>query len=129
LEHIQGFNETLRSYEDADLLVRLAKKTGRFQFVASNGPSYLWRLYREQVREGAEDTRYRLKDTAMNWVNVIKEATGKQQIGDVLSCPDDVIVWAQHCTSYARRLFESDGRAFKLFMGELRSVDPDFTYP
>ena len=129
LEQIQGFDETLRSYEDADLLVRLAKKTGRFQFVASNGPAYLWRLYKEQVREGAENTRYKLEDTAMNWVRVVKEAIGKQQIGDVLSCPDDVIVWAQHCTSYARRLFESDARAFKLFLDELRSVDPDFTYP
>jgi hypothetical protein len=38
-------------------------------------------------------------------------------------------VWGQHCTSYARRLFESDPKAFKLFMDELRSVDPDFTYP
>jgi cellulose synthase/poly-beta-1,6-N-acetylglucosamine synthase-like glycosyltransferase len=31
--------------------------------------------------------------------------------------------------TYARRLFESDAGAFKLCMDELRSVDPDFTYP
>ena len=129
LERVQGFDETLRSYEDADLLVRLAKETGRFQFVASNSPSYLWRLYKEQAREGGENTRYKLEDTAMNWVRVVKEAAGNQQIGDILSRPDDVIVWRQHCTSYARRLFESDAGAFKLFMDELRSVDPDFTYP
>jgi hypothetical protein len=65
----------------------------------------------------------------MNWVRVVRVAAGNQQIGDILSCPDDVIVWRQHCTSYARRLFESDAEAFKLFMDELRSVDPDFTYP
>jgi hypothetical protein len=40
-----------------------------------------------------------------------------------------MIVWRQHCTSYARRLFESGAGAFKPFMDELRSVDPDFTYP
>ena len=129
LERVQGFDETMRSYEDADLLVRLAKETGRFQFVASNSPSYLWRLYKEQAREGGENARYKLEDTAMNWVRVVKDAAGNQQIGDILSCPDDVIVWRQHCTSYARRLFESDAGAFKLFMDELRSVDPDFTYP
>jgi amino acid adenylation domain-containing protein len=129
LERVQGFDETMRSYEDADLLVRLAKEIGRFQFVASNSPSYLWRLYKEQTREGGENTRYKLDDTAMNWVRVVKNAAGNQQIGDILSCPDDVIVWRQHCTSYARRLFESDAGAFKLFMDELRSVDPDFAYP
>jgi amino acid adenylation domain-containing protein len=130
LERVQGFDETLRSYEDADLLVRLAKEIGPFQFVASNSPSYLWRLYKEQAREGGgENTRYKLEDTAINWVRVVKEALGNQQIGDILSCPDDVILWGQHCTSYARRLFESDAGAFKLFMNELRSVDPDFAYP
>jgi amino acid adenylation domain-containing protein len=129
LERVQGFDETMRSYEDADLLVRLTKETGRFQFVASNGPSYLWRLYKEQAREGGENARYKLEDTAMNWVRVVKEAAGNQQIGDILSCPDDVIVWRQHCTSYARRLFESGAEAFNLFMDELRLVDPDFTYP
>jgi glycosyltransferase involved in cell wall biosynthesis len=129
LERVQGFNETLRSYEDADLLVRLAKDTGRFQFVASNSPSYLWRLYKEQAREGGENTRYKLEDTAMNWVRVVKEAAGNQQIGDILSCTDDVIVWRQHCSSYARRLFESNAGTFQLFMDELRSVDPAFAYP
>jgi amino acid adenylation domain-containing protein len=129
LERVQGFNETMRSYEDADLLVRLAKEVGRFQFVASNGPSYLWRLYKEQAREGGENARYKLEDTAMNWMRVVKEAAGNQRIGDILSSPDDRMVWGQHCTSYARRLFESDAGAFKLFMDELRSVDPDFTYP
>jgi amino acid adenylation domain-containing protein len=128
LERVQGFNETMRSYEDADLLVRLAKETGRFQFVASNSPSYLWRLYKEQAREGGENARYKLVDTAMNWMRAVKEAAGNQQIGDILPSPDDMIVWGQHCTSYARRLFESDPKAFKLFMDELRSVDPDFTY-
>jgi amino acid adenylation domain-containing protein len=129
LERIQGFDEAMRSYEDADLLVRLAKEIGRFQFVASNSPSYLWRLYKEQAREGGENTRYKLEDTAMNWVKVVKGAAGNQQIGDILLCPDDVIVWRQHCTSYARRLFENDAGAFKLFVDELRSVDPDFSYP
>jgi amino acid adenylation domain-containing protein len=129
LERVQGFNETMRSYEDADLLVRLAKEIGRFQFVASNSPSYLWRLYKEQAREGGENARYKLKDTAMNWMRVVKEAAGNQQIRDILSSPDDMMVWGQHCTSYARRLFESDAGAFKLFMDELRSVDPNFTYP
>jgi hypothetical protein len=44
-----------RSFHRADwaaaayLLVRLAKETGRFQFVGSNSPSYLWRLYKEQA--------------------------------------------------------------------------------
>jgi hypothetical protein len=65
----------------------------------------------------------------MNWMRAVKEAAGNQQIGDILSSPDDMIVWGQHCTNYARRLFESDPKAFKLFMDELRSVDPDFTYP
>jgi glycosyltransferase involved in cell wall biosynthesis len=129
LERVQGFNETMRSYEDADLLVRLAKDTGRFQFVASNSPTYLWRLYKEQAREGGENARYKLEDAAMNWMRVVKEAVGNQQIGAILSSPDDLMVWGQHGTSYARRLLESDPRAFKLFMDELRSVDPDFTYP
>jgi glycosyltransferase involved in cell wall biosynthesis/thioesterase domain-containing protein/acyl carrier protein len=129
LEHVHGFDETMRSYEDADLLVRLAKEAGRFQFVASNSPSYLWRLYKEQAREGGENARYKLKDTAMSWMRAVKEAAENQQIGDILSSPDDMMVWGQHCTSYARRLFESDAGAFKLFMDELRSVDPGFTYP
>ena len=129
LERVHGFDETMRSYEDADLLVRLVKEIGGFQFAPSSSPYYLWRLYKEQAREGGENTRYKLEDTAMNWVRVVKDAAGNQQIGDILSCPDDVIVWRQHCTSYARRLFESDAGAFKLFMGELRSVDPDFKYP
>jgi amino acid adenylation domain-containing protein len=129
LEHVQGFDETLRSYEDADLLVRLAREKGRFQFAASNSPSYLWRLYREQAREGGENTRYKLEETAMTWVRVVKDAVGNQQIGDILSYPDDMIVWRQHCTSYARRLFEGGAGAFKLFMDELRLVDADFTYP
>jgi amino acid adenylation domain-containing protein len=129
LERVRGFDETMRSYEDADLLVRLAKEIGRFQFVASNSPSYLWRLYKEQAREGGENARYKLADTAMNWMRVVKEAAGNQRIGDILSSPDDRMVWGQHCTSYARRLFESDAGAFKRFMDELRSVAPDFTYP
>jgi hypothetical protein len=65
----------------------------------------------------------------MNWVRVVKGAARNQHIGDILSCPDDVIVWRQHCTSYARRLFESNDGVFKLFIDELRSVDPDFAYP
>lgn len=129
LERVHGFNESMRSYEDADLLIRLARETGRFQFVASSSPSYLWRLYKEQAREGGENTRYKLEDTAMNWIRVVKEAVGNQQIGDILSSPDDMIVWRQHRTSYARRLSESDPGAFKRFMDELQSVDPDFTYP
>ncbi|HZV20142.1 MAG TPA: glycosyltransferase family 2 protein [Hyphomicrobiales bacterium] len=129
LELIHGFDETMRSYEDADLLVRLFKETGRFQFAASNGPSYLWRLYKEQLREGGERARYKLRDTAMNWVTLVKRSAGNRQIGDILSCPDDVMLWRQHCASYARRLFESDAGAFKLFMDELRPADPDFTYP
>jgi amino acid adenylation domain-containing protein len=129
LERVQGFNETMRSYEDADLLVRLAKEIGRFEFVALSSPSYLWRLYKEQAREGGENARYKLEDTAMNWMRVVKEAAGNQPIGDILSSPDDMMVWGQHCTSYARRLFESNAGAFKLFMDELRAVDPDFTYP
>jgi thioesterase domain-containing protein/acyl carrier protein len=84
---------------------------------------------RWSVLELGVNTRYKLEDTAMNWVRVVKDAAGNQRIGDILSCHDDVIVWRQHCTSYARRLLESDGGAFKLFMNELRSVDPDFTYP
>jgi amino acid adenylation domain-containing protein len=129
LERLHGFNETMRSYEDADLLVRLAKETGPFQFVASNGPSYLWRLYKEQAREGGKEARYKLADTAMNWMRVVKEAAGNAQVGAILSSPDDMAVWGQHCTSYARRLFDSDRGAFELFMQELRSVDPDFIYP
>jgi glycosyltransferase involved in cell wall biosynthesis len=129
LERVQGFNESMRSYEDADLLVRLAKEIGRFQFVPSNSPSYLWRLYKEQAREGGENARYKLEDTAMNWMRVVKEAVGNQQIADILSSPEDMMVWRQHCTSYARRLLESDAGAFKLFMDELRSVAPDFAYP
>jgi amino acid adenylation domain-containing protein len=129
LERVQGFDESLRSYEDADLLVRLAKETGRFQFVPSNQPSYLWRLYREQVRESDTNSRYILKETAMNWIKVVKNATGSQQIGDILSFADDMVIWRQHCTSYARRLVESDNEAFTLFMDELRSVDSDFALP
>jgi len=129
LERVHGFDEAMRSYEDADLLVRLAKEAGRLQYVASNSPSYLWRLYKEQAREGGENARYKLKDTAMNWIRAVKEAAGNQQIGDIFSSPDDRMVWGQHCTSYARRLFESDAGAFQLFMDELRSVDPDFSYP
>ena len=129
LERVHGFDETLRSYEDADLLVRLAKDIGRFQFAPSSSPYYLWRLYKEQAREGGENTRYKLEDTAMNWIRVVKDASGNQQIGDILSSADDVMVWRQHCTSYARRLFERNAEAFKQFMEELRPVDPDFTYP
>jgi len=128
LERVRGFDESLRSYEDADLLVRLAKETGRFQFAPSHNPSYLWRLYEEQAREGGENARYKLEDTAMNWVRVVKVATGGQNIADILSRPDDVILWRQHCTSYARRLLESNTGAFRLFMEQLRSIDPDFTY-
>ncbi|MBV9288254.1 MAG: amino acid adenylation domain-containing protein [Hyphomicrobiales bacterium] len=129
LERVQGFDETMRSYEDADLLVRLAKETGRFQFVTSKSPSYLWRLYKEQAREGGANSRYKLEDTAMNWVRVVKNAARNQQVGDILPWPNDLAVWRQHCTSYARRLFESGAGPFMLFMDELRSVDPDFTYP
>ena len=128
LERVQGFDESMRSYEDADLLVRLAKETGRFQFLPSNSPSYLWRLYREQAREGGESSRYKLEDTAMNWLRVVKIAAGNQQIGDILSRPDDVMVWRQHCTSYARRLLDSNAAAFKPFVEQLQSVDPDFPY-
>jgi glycosyltransferase involved in cell wall biosynthesis/thioesterase domain-containing protein/acyl carrier protein len=131
LKRIQGFDETMRSYEDVDLLVRLAKEMGRFQFVALNGPSYLWRLYKDQAREGGGggNTRYKLEDTAMNWIRVVKDAAENQQIGEILSSPDDMIVWRQHCTNYARRLSQSGAGTFKPFMDELRSVDPDFTYP
>jgi amino acid adenylation domain-containing protein len=129
LERVQGFNESMRSYEDADLLVRIAKEVGRFQFVASNSPSYLWRLYKEQAREGGEDARYKLQGTAMNWMRVVKEAAEDQRISDILPSSEDRVVWRQHCKSYAQRLLESDPGAFRLFMGELRSVDPDFTYP
>jgi len=129
LERVKGFNESMRSYEDADLLVRIAKEVGRFQFVASNSPSYLWRLYKEQAREGGEDARYKLQGTAMNWMRVVKEAAEDQRISDILPSSEDRVVWRQHCKSYAQRLLESDPGAFRLFMGELRSVDPDFTYP
>jgi glycosyltransferase involved in cell wall biosynthesis len=129
LERVHGFDETLRSYEEADLLVRLAKESGRFLFAPSSTPYYLWRLYKEQPREGGANTRYKLEDTAMNWLRIVKNASGSQQIGNILSCPEDARIWRQHCTSYARRLFESNAGAFKLFMNELRPIDPDFTYP
>lgn len=129
LERVRGFNEIMRSYEDADLLIRLAKETGRFQFVASKNPSYLWRLYKEQAREGEKNARYRLEETAMNWMRIVKEAAGNRPIRDILPSPDDMTVWAHHRTSYAQRLFDSDSEAFKRFMEELRSVDPDFIYP
>jgi amino acid adenylation domain-containing protein len=129
LERVQGFDETMRSYEDADLLVRLAKETGQFQFAASNSPSYLWRLYKEQPREGGENSRYKLEDTALNWARVVKRTAGNEQIGDILSSNEDIIAWRQHCTSYARRLYESNSGAFKLFMNELRLIDPNFTFP
>ena len=129
LKRVQGFNESMRSYEDADILVRLTRETGRLQFAASNSPSYLWRLYKEQAREGGENARYHLAEAAMNWLRVVKEAAANQQIGDILSSPDDRTVWRQHCGSYARRLLESDPGAFRQFMDELRSVDPDFAYP
>jgi len=128
LERVEGFDETLRSYEDADLLVRLAKQPGRFQFAPSSSPCYLWRLYKEQAREGGANTRYKLEDTAMNWLRVVKGASGNEPVGNIL-CPDEAIVWRQHCTSYARRLFESNAGAFEMFINEVRSVDPDFTYP
>ena len=129
LERVQGFNETMRSYEDADVLVRLAKGTGRFQFVASNSPSYLWRLYKDQTREGGANSRYKLEDTAMNWIKVVKEAAENQPISDILPSIDDMMVWEHHCRSYAQRLSESNSEAFKSFMNELRSVDPGFNYP
>ncbi len=109
--------------------MRLAREAGRFQLVESSGPFYLWRLYKDQAREGSGNTRYKLADTAMNWLRVVKEAAGNQRIGDLLSSPDEGTVWRQHCTSYARRLFESDPLSYELFMDELRSVDLNFTYP
>ena len=121
----------MRSYEDADLLVRLAKETGGSSSLRhQNSPSYLLALIQGTGAGGCgENTRYQLEDTAMNWVRLVKNAAGNKQIADILSRPDDAIIWQEHCRSYARRLFERDAGAFKLFMDELRSVDPAFVYP
>lgn len=126
LDQLGGFDETLRGYEEVELLVRIANRGWRFKFVPTTEPSYLWRWYRDQPREGGAEARYSVVDGALFWIEVAIRATEGQPLSNICLSSEDRESVLKHCTSYARRVRIQDRGTFRKYMAKARILDPNF---
>ena len=126
LDEVSGFDETLRIYEEVELLVRIANRGYRFALVPSEKPVYFWRKYRNQAREGGAEARYRITESALSWIKVVQRATESKPVSTVGLPPRHRKGFDGMATYYARQLYVHDSNAFRSYMAQLRFVNPKF---
>ena len=131
LDKVGGFDERLRCYEEVELLVRIFHGGWRFRFVPTKEPSYLWRRYRNQPREGGSEVLYSVVEAGLSWVEVALKATQNQPLANFSLTANDQANLANSCTRWARSLYRLDRDAFRTFISKVRILDPKFnpTYP
>jgi glycosyltransferase involved in cell wall biosynthesis len=126
LAQIGGFDESLRFWEDLEMLVRLAKQSGRFIFVPSSEPLYLWRIHRHKPHIGGSEARYLLKDVAVGWIDQALKAAGNRSIDELNLPARDRRSVLKDCTSFARLLYPQHREAFREYLVKARRLDPKF---
>lgn len=125
LDSVGGFDETLRCYEEIELIVRIAHAGWRFLYVPTDEPSYLWRWY-DQPREGGTEARYNLAVSALSWMEVAMRATKGQPLKNLPISSEDRKSIGRAFTNYARRLYARDQDAFREFIAKVRVLEPKF---
>ena len=131
LEKIGGFDESLRIHEDAEMLARLAAQGGRFEFVYSSKPLYLWRVYRDRPLYGGLEARYRLENMAIDWIDAVLKVAGNRPLSALQLSVQDLSLLQGECTMFARLLYPNHRDAFQGYMTKARMLFPKFnpTYP
>ena len=130
LDLIGGFDESLRFWECEEVTVRLAQ-AGRLLHAPSDEPLYLWREHRDRDYIGGETARYAFAKVALSWIERMVQAAGRQsfqQLGVTDADRRDILIQS---TDYARRLYCEDTRAFRDFLCQAQTFDPNIApaYP
>jgi hypothetical protein len=113
LEAVNGFDESMKVYEDLDIQVRIAVKGGLFKTVHSDEPLYYWRHVLGQTRVGGAAARYEAGLTARSFLATVRRALdGKTMIEAGLTEQEHGALVAS-CTHYMRLLFVADRNAFR----------------
>jgi hypothetical protein len=124
LEAIGGFDESLRFWECEEVTVRLAK-AGRLLAAPSDAPLYLWREERDRDYIGDETARYAFAKVALSWIEQMVKAAGRRsfdELGLIDADRRDILL---QCTEYARRLYCGDIHAFRVFLAQAQTFDPN----
>jgi glycosyltransferase involved in cell wall biosynthesis len=125
LEHIRGYDESLRFWECEEINFRLAKN-GRFKFVPSNEPLYFWRLHPDKIYIGGPEARYRSTNVALGWIELLLRATENQPIDTIKLPNQDLKYLWDECTMWGRLLYAQDREAFKKYMLMAKILNPHF---
>jgi glycosyltransferase involved in cell wall biosynthesis len=126
LERVGGFDETMRVFEEIDLLVRIASEGWRFEFVPSNEPLYFWRYVRGQARMGDAGARYDYVESALNWMQVALKATGRQPLHNFELSLEEKKDVLDSITGFVRGLHVRNRRLFHEYLAMARILVPDF---
>jgi glycosyltransferase involved in cell wall biosynthesis len=123
LEHIGGWDETLRFWECEELTFRLAK-AGRLECVPSPLPLYFWRQHRGRCYIGDSKARYHRTPVALGWIDLIVKALDHQTLEEAgLSMRDRQEILSSS-TFWARELYRTDRSAFRSYLAKARQLDP-----
>jgi glycosyltransferase involved in cell wall biosynthesis len=130
LKRIGGFDETLRVWENEELIVRLAE-AGRLEPVTADGPLYLWRLHRARHFTDGRSTREENRATALTWIEQMVRATGHRALDQMNLSSDDRADILNATTEWARGLYGNNLVAFRQFLALARKLDPNIgpAYP
>jgi glycosyltransferase involved in cell wall biosynthesis len=121
-----GFNEAYPWCECMDMMVRILQDGYRYIPVAMDAPLYFWRWYPDQPRVGGAGARYKLGQTALIYLEIVRRAAGKLQWIDIPLAEVDRAHLLEECTKFARLLYISDRQVFKQYMRGLLEFYPDF---
>lgn len=126
LETSGGLDEQIPHYEDLDLLLRIACAGGQFRFVPSAKPLLLWRMFPGPPRMGGEDARYKARDVATVYLQLIDRSTNNGEIeGCGLSAGDrDALIAG--CTFFLRLLYRHDRHTFQECLRAVRRLVPGY---
>jgi len=124
LEGIGGFDETLRFWECEEITFRLAR-AGRLVAVPMPEPSYLWRMHRGQSYIGGEHARYRSAAVALGWIDLVLKAADHGTLSALGLTEAERRGVLDECTMWARLLYGQDRAAFRRFVAQARTLDPD----
>ena len=124
LEHIGGFDETLRFWECEEVTFRLAK-AGRLERVQMAEPAYCWRMHRDKIYIGGEDARYRSAPVALGWIEQIRKAAEQRPLAELGLSAADRHDLLDDCTVWARLLYAQDRAAFRQYLEQARELAPD----
>jgi hypothetical protein len=130
LEHIGGWDESLRFWECEELTCRLAK-AGRFECLPSVAPLYLWRQHCDKPYIGDAKARYQTIPVAMSWIDLILKGLDYKSLDEAGLSPRDRQDILTSSSFWARELFRIDRRAFRKYLRKARRLDPNLapTYP